>query len=329
MSTSIPTFAALLASYFMDLRIRNWSETTIDRRKYSLGRFINWLQARSIETFTEITPEVIAAYQRGLYHQGNLRTRKPLRAATQASYLSAVSDWCQWAYRKKFVPLNPTTELELPKEEHRLPGSYLSIDEVELLINTTDVTTQLGIRDRAILEVLYSSAIRRSELLNLTAYDIDRSRRLLMIRLGKGKKDRVVPIGERAIEWLEKYIADVRPWLVAGNGTVRTYKRQPEPTDKLILSNTGSSMRPEWLSALVRGYLEAAKIAKPGSCHMLRHTAATLMLENGADLRSLQTLLGHASLNTTQIYTHITIERLRKVHDATHPAKPDVRPKMD
>jgi len=147
-----------------------------------------------------------------------------------------------------------------------------------------------------------------------------------VIRQGKGRKDRIVPIGVRAIEWLEKYLRDVRPWLEAGNGCKQRRKQLPAATNRLILSNTGGAMRPEVLSALVRAYIEAAGINKPGSCHILRHTAATLMLENGADLRSLQTLLGHESLNTTQIYTHITLERLRQVHDATHPAKPDAKP---
>ncbi len=256
-----------------------------------------------------------------------MRTRKPLRFATQASYLTAVAHWCQWACLRKLLPFNPAVNIELPKEEKRLPASYLTHDEAELLINQADVTTKLGIRDRAIMEVLYSTAIRRNELLTLTAFDIDRTRRLVVIRQGKGHKDRVVPIGIRAMEWLDKYLVDVRPWLAAGNGRQRGRKRQAKPTDRLILSNTGGAMHPTNLSLLVRSYIEAAGIKKPGSCHMLRHTAATLMLENGADLRSLQTLLGHESLNTTQIYTHITIERLRQVHDATHPAKPDTKPK--
>jgi integrase/recombinase XerD len=319
------SFSALLQAYFTDLRVKNWSDATINRRQYSLGRFTDWLTERSIDTLLEVTPEIISAYQRSLYHIGNLRSKKPLRSATQSSYLSAVSHWLQWACVKKFLPFNPAIDLELPKEEHRLPASYLSMTEAELLLNQTDVSTPLGIRDRAILETLYSSAIRRNELLNLSVYDIDRSRRLLMIRQGKGKRDRVVPIGVRALEWLEKYMVDVRPWLMEGHGRKRG-KSIAEPTTKIFLHNTGAEMHPTSLSILVRGYLNAAGIKKPGSCHMLRHTTATLMLENGADLRSLQTLLGHASLNTTQIYTHITIDRLRAVHDATHPAKPDILP---
>lgn len=330
MSIPFPSFEALRASYFHDLRIKNWTEMTIHRRHYSLGRFIAWLRAHSIESLAEVTAEMMAAYQRSLFHLGNLRTREPLRFATQASYLAAVTHWCQWACAKKFLTVNPASGIELPKEEKRLPSSYLSLVEVERLINQTDVSTRLGIRDRAILEVLYSSAMRRSELLHLTHFDIDRPRRLLVIRQGKGHKDRIVPIGVRAIQWLEKYLRDVRPWLEAGHGS-KHRRKQVEATDRMILSNTGSVMRPEFLSSLVRNYLVAAGIDKPGSCHILRHTAATLMLENGADLRSLQTLLGHESLNTTQIYTHITLERLRQVHDATHPARPDVKsnPKPD
>jgi integrase/recombinase XerD len=224
------------------------------------------------------------------------------------------------------LAFNPAVGLELPKEEVRLPMNYLTVEEVELLINQTDTTQEIGIRDRAILEILYSSAIRRNELLALGLYDIDRSRRLLMIRQGKGKRDRVVPLGVRALEWLEKYLLQVRPWLMAGNGR-KKLGPMPDESDRIFLGATGKPISPVQLSQLVRGYLESAEIKKSGACHVLRHTAATLMLENGADLRSLQTLLGHASLNTTQVYTHVTIDRLRQVHDATHPAKPDQRPK--
>jgi integrase/recombinase XerD len=136
----------------------------------------------------------------------------------------------------------------------------------------------------------------------------------------------VVPIGLRALQWLEKYLLEVRPWLMAGNGR-KKLGNKPEESDRIFLGATGKPISPVQLSQLVRSYLESAEIKKSGACHVLRHTAATLMLENGADLRSLQTLLGHASLNTTQVYTHITIDRLRQVHDATHTAKPDQRPK--
>ena len=321
------SMASLLEAYYLDLRVKNWSEGTISRRQYGLKRFVNWLADRSIDTFNEVTPEVIEAYQRSLYHIGNLRNRKPLRAATQASYLSTIVHLMRWLLKHQYIASNPTVELELPKEEFRLPVGFMNVEEVERLLNQADAQTPIGIRDRAMMEVLYSSAMRRGELCNLSHYDIDWERRLLTIRQGKNKKDRIVPIGQRAVDWLFKYLQDVRPELAAGKFAKRTCNRwRRDPTDKLFLSNFGAAMNPVNVSLLMRAYIEAAGIDKRGACHIFRHTAATLMLENGADLRSIQTLLGHGNLNTTQIYTHIAIDHLRKVHDATHPAKPDKSP---
>lgn len=322
------SMASLLEAYYLDLRVKNWSEGTISRRRYGLMRFVNWLTDRSIETFAEVTPEVVEAYQRSLYHVGNLRNRKPLRAATQASYLSAIAHLVRWLAKHKHIEGNPTMDMELPKEEFRLPVGFMNADEVELLINQADIRTPIGIRDRTIMEVLYSSAMRRSELCNLKHHDIDWARRLLTIRQGKNKKDRIVPIGRRALAWLEKYLTDVRPGLAEGKYAKRACKHWlREPTDQLFLGNFGAAIKPVGVTIMVRSYIEAAGISKRGACHIFRHTAATLMLENGADLRSIQTLLGHENLNTTQIYTHIAIDRLRAVHEATHPAKADSKPK--
>lgn len=324
--------STLLTAYLNDLRIKNWSEMTLDRRRNSLNRFIQWANLRSITNIKELTPDIIEAYQRSLYHIGNLRNRKPLQFATQASYLSALIHWLRWSCKKKYIASNPASEIELPKEERHLPASVFSIDEVERVLNQADVNTKIGMRDRAIMEVIYSTAIRRTELIRLTVHDIDRGRRLVAIRQGKGKKDRIVPIGVRALEWLDKYLADVRPWLEAGHGRQHAIGKSkprlaPEiPYSEIFLSNTGHPFEPTALTALIREHIESAGITKKGSCHIFRHSAATLMLENGADLRSLQTLLGHESLNSTQIYTHVTITRLREVHDATHPAQPDVKP---
>ncbi len=325
MTSPFPSFHALMQSYFCYLRVKNWSEETINRRQHSLRRFLRWFEERGSASIQEVTPEIVEAYQRSLFHIGNLRTGKPLRFATQASYMSALAHWFSWACLQKFLPFNPAANIELPKEEKRLPAAFLSLEEVERLINQADVTTKIGIRDRAILEVLYSTAMRRSEVMRLEQFDLDRTRRLIVIRQGKGKKDRVVPIGVRALDWLEKYLREGRQWLADGHGSKLRLKRTETP--RIFLNNAGRPFHLGPLSAMVRTYLVAAGIDKPGACHILRHTAATLMLENGADLRSLQTLLGHESLNTTQIYTHITIERLRQVHDQTHPAKPDALPK--
>ncbi len=304
----------LLYRYFVHLAMNNWSPRTIDRRRYSLGRFISWCADRGVDSVAGFTDEVIQAYRRSLFHHRSRRTGNPIKFATQASYLAAVRHWLAWLVEGEWIEGNPAEKIELPKEEHRLPSAYLSLGEVEMLLGSVDLSTATGLRDRAILETFYSTGMRRSELIALKIDDIDRERGLVVIRQGKGRKDRVVPIGERALEWINKYTVDVRPSLLR------------DSTDVLFLTSLGNSFHPNNLTGLVRSYLTAMGITKRGSCHMLRHTTATLMLEGGADLRSIQTLLGHENLNTTQIYTHVTIQRLRDVHRRTHPGASDRKP---
>jgi len=156
----------------------------------------------------------------------------------------------------------------------------------------TEIGDALGVRDRAILETLYSTGMRRSELIGLKLYDLDTERGTIMVRQGKGKKDRMIPIGERAVAWIEKYLADVRPELVV------------DPAEGILfLTNLGQAFTPNRPTQLVRQYVIAAELGKTGACHLFRHTMATLMLEHGADIRFIQAMLGHAELTTTQIYT--------------------------
>jgi integrase/recombinase XerD len=152
--------------------------------------------------------------------------------------------------------------------------------------------------------------MRRMELASLKLYDLDLERGTVMIRLGKGKKDRMIPIGSRALAWIDKYVVEVRPALVR------------EPDDgTLFLSNLNEAFTPNRLTQLVREYIDAAQLGKRGSCHLFRHTMATLMLENGADIRFIQQMLGHAELSTTQIYTQVSIRKLKEIHTLTHPAR--------
>lgn len=313
----VPAPVVLLSRYFCHLKMNNWSAATIARRDYVLTKFIAWSSERGIDSVTEATPELLAAYRRWLYHYRNDRTGKPLKFCTQASYLKTVCGWCAWLTEQGWIESDPSTNVEVPKQEQRLPSSHLSIDEVELLLSSVDLTTPTGLRDRAILELFYATGMRRAELINLNLDDINHESGLAIIRQGKGRKDRVVPTGTRALGWLMKYLHDGRPSLIE------------EDKHVMFLTSRGNAFHPVTLSQLVRSYLTAAGITKPGSCHMLRHTAATLMLEGGADLRSIQTLLGHEQLNTTQIYTHVSIKRLREVHNKTHPGAKDRLPQSD
>ena len=185
----------------------------------------------------------------------------------------------------------------------------LSIQEVEAILREAEPTTASGLRDRAMLETLYSTALRRMELPGLALYDVDLAHRQIMVREGKRRHDRVIPIGAQAAAWVDKYLQEARPQLALGD------------TETLFLSDYGEPVTPKFVAERMRRYMHFAGIDKPGACHLLRHACATHMLENGADTRFIQALLGHENLSTTQIYTRVSIDKLREIHDATHPAK--------
>ena len=196
---------------------------------------------------------------------------------------------------------------ERDRDTGRLPTRH---NEVEAVLAQADVTTLVGLQDRAIMETLYSTGLRRAEALNLHLSDLDRHRRVVLVRLGKGNKDRFAPIGERALAWIDKYLNEVRPKLL-----------QDPVQPLLFITGKGRPIHPNGLSARVRGYMNGAGVTKRGACHLFRHSAATLMLDRGADIRHIQAILGHESLCTTQIYTHVSIGKLCEVHARTHPGR--------
>jgi integrase/recombinase XerD len=290
------------------MQVRHLSSATIALRRSYLARFLAWCDERSVTTLDEITRDVVQSYQRYLFHYRNPKTGAPLRFTTQVTLLLPIRSWFSFLIRERVTDCNPAQDLDLPKEPQRLPTCVLTVEEVQRILNVPDVKTALGLRDRAMLETLYSTAMRRGELIGLDVYDLDRERGVITIRHGKGDKTRNVPIGQRALDWLVAYIERARPALV-----------EQSTTQRIFVSFSGKPFGDNCLSNLVTSFIQRAGIAKPGSCHLFRHSAATWMMENGADLRSLQTLLGHASLNTTQIYTHVSIQHLKDVHDKTHP----------
>jgi integrase/recombinase XerD len=301
--------------YYYMLRFTQWcgiqhrSKVTIKSWEIYLRRFIRWCDERGLQNPQEITKPILERYQRHLflYRQAN---GQPLSVSGQMGYLTAIRAYFKWLTRANHILYNPASELDLPKMNKRLPKVTLSIDEAETVINQADITTTAGLRDRTMMEVLYSTGIRRKELTNLQTTDVDINRGILMIRHGKGDKDRMIPIGERAIDWILKYLNESRPELVIGMSD-----------NMLFINSLGKAVGTTWLSRLITKYFKQADIGKMGSCHTFRHTMATLMLENGADIRYIQSMLGHANLETTQIYTKVSIKKLKDIHTATHPAK--------
>jgi integrase/recombinase XerD len=229
---------------------------------------------------------------------------------TQADHLFVVKGFFKWAARGNHVLYNPASELEMPRLPRRLPRHVLTRAEVESVLGACALGGVVAVRDRAILETFYSTGLRRSELANLKLYDLDAEAGCLWVREGKGKKDRVVPIGDRALLWTRRYVDELRAGLVI------------EPDEGfLFISDLGVQYRKNQLSDLAKKYLRAAGVDRPGACHLFRHACATHMLEGGADIRFIQALLGHADLSTTEVYTRVSVKKLKEVHSATHPAR--------
>jgi integrase/recombinase XerD len=299
----------MIEAYFKWMQVKNYSEATIESRGFILKYFRVWCHERGITRPRDVTRPVLERYQRHLHHYRGKDNRK-LTIRTQHVRLTAVRSFFSWLSRYKHILYNPASELEMPRSEYRLPRSILNHQEVEQVMRQVDFNDPMALRDRAILETLYSTGMRRSELCHLNIRDLDSDRGLVMIRQGKNNKDRLIPIGNRALAWLDKYLYDLRPFIAVDPGS---------DDGTLFLTKHGQPLRPKHLTRLVRQYIGASGIEKEGSCHIFRHSMATLMLEGGADTRYIQSILGHASLDTTQIYTQVAITKLKEVHSRTHP----------
>jgi integrase/recombinase XerD len=301
------TLASLIDEWFRRLEERAYSLRTVDQRKWALRTFLRWAEERDLKTPSQITKPILESYQRWnfRYRQPN---GKPLCVNTQRIRLNAIQLFFAWLCKDNRLAANPASDLELPRKPNRILPKALSLSEINAVLNVPDVTDPLGIRERAMLELFYATGIRRTELVRLDLEDLDRERGTLTIRQGKGGKDRVVPVGEQALHWLARYLEHTRPLLeVALNERA------------LFITGYGGRFNSTHLGNSVRRIIEKADIGRTGSCHLFRHSCATHMLENGADIRFIQQLLGHAKLDTTQIYTEVGILQLREVHARTHP----------
>jgi integrase/recombinase XerD len=299
----------LTGRYLEHLRVRNFSDQTLYGRGKMLRYFRTYCEQLGLTQARQVTRAVVLNYQGYLFHYRK-QDGTALTVGTQKAWLAAVSSFFSWLTREGLALYNPASDLDLPRKELRLPRSVLSAAEVETVMNVPDVSRPLGIRDRAILEVLYSTGIRRAELCQLNRGDLDVDRGVVRIEQGKGHRDRYTPIGERALKWIEKYLVEARPALC------------PSLSEPAVFLNTlGQRISPNRLGSQVHAIIAAANIGKKGSCHLLRHSFATLLLENGCDVRYVQEMLGHSKLETTAIYTHVSIRTLKEMHAKYHPAR--------
>jgi len=293
--------------YLEDLKARHYSRATLTARRESLRLFLEWCYERGLTRPTTITRPILQRYQRHLFHYRR-PNGKPLALRTQHHRLVGIRAFFKWLTREGAVLSNPASELDLPRLVKRMPKHVLTVQEAEAILALPDVGEPMGIRDRAILEMFYATGMRRMELAALKVFDVEEDRGAVRIREGKGRYDRVVPLGERAMAWFRRYRDEVREELACG-----------VDEGELFLTREGRAFQLASLTTMVRAYVRASGTVKTGSCHLFRHTAATLMLENGADVRYIQEMLGHKMASTTQIYTRVSIQKLREIHHATHP----------
>ncbi len=272
-----------------------------------LRRFHDWACQEGGVSVDAVTLGQLEAYQVVLSGPAAAGRRK-LSWAVQALHLASLRTFLNWCHRQGMLEHNPALELRLPRLPKRLPARILNPEQAELVLQQPDLLRPRGLRDRAILEVLYSTGLRRLELIGLRLADIDPVRRVCFVREGKGGRDRVIPIGGRAIAWVHRYVVDER-------------RELGEATDTLFLSPRGVPLQPSRLSDLVRRYFVLAGLGAIGSCHVFRHTVATLMLDGGADIRHVQAMLGHTDLRTTARYTQVAVASLQAVHARSHPGE--------
>jgi len=294
------------------LEALNYSPCTLRNRAANLGQFFRFLRGKRIRDVTRVDSSVLGEYQLWLHRlprqRGGFRN-----AATLNRGLSTVKVFFRYLYESGCIEKNPARELLYAREPQPLPKPVLSPEEAKCVIESVNVTSPSGYRDRAILEVFYATGIRKNELINLTISDVNYEDELLTVRHGKGGSDRVVPLGALGTRCVANYVKLIRPIFL--NGT---------DSSRLFVSRLGRPVSATALADLVKRYAARAGISKHMTCHLWRHTCATHMVQNGANLRHVQEILGHHNLTTTERYLHLTILDLKAAHRKHHPREKEV-----
>lgn len=299
--------ADALRRYLNQLLAQGRSRHTLRGARSALKQLMAFLDSIGIAAIAHLDHEALMRYREELAWRLTAKGT-PLSVRSQLELLMHIAGFCRYLAAQGWLLADPSKNIPRPKKPRRLPRSIMETKEVERMLAAPDTTTLRGYRDRAILEVLYSTALRREEVANLLIDDIDTDGGYVYVREGKGSKDRVVPLGQSVCDLVKSYLTGIRPeWVNAAKGK------------HLFLNRWGKGMDPQAVAQVVHKYARRAGIEKPVSTHTFRHSCATHMLRNGAPIRQLQEMLGHASLETTQIYTRVTINDLRAMHSKFHP----------
>jgi integrase/recombinase XerD len=295
----------LLRLFEEHLQVR-YAERTASGYRRGVERLLLWLEERGV-ALADVRSSDLVAYQ-GALLQERKKDGALFSTGYQAHRTGAVKALFRFLASRGFLLTDPAAALEYPRREQRLPRGVLSREEMRRLVEAPDTSSPLGLRDRALLEVFYATGIRASELAELRLCDADTEDRLLRVVKGKGRKDRNVPLTRAAAEAVERYLLHGRP-----------HFRGAEKTERFFLALRGGRMHDSTLNEVVQGWAKKAGLERHVTCHAIRHSVATHLLKGGADIRHIQALLGHASLGSTERYTHVEISDLTKIMKRAHP----------
>ncbi|MFO7448253.1 MAG: site-specific tyrosine recombinase XerD [Ignavibacteriaceae bacterium] len=290
-----------LNEYLAVLKLeKNLSDNTVSSYRNDISSFIRFLQDDNIEDPSEVKYNNLVSFFKSLNNAG-------LTSSSAARYYSSLKGFFNYLFLNKYIKENPIERLSAPKLSKNLPG-VLSLNEIDSMLSLPDTQDKLGLRDKALLEMLYACGTRVSELINIKLSDLFFTEEIIRV-FGKGSKERLIPIGSSAVKWVNKYLSKSRPLLM----------KKAKSENILFLNNRGTKLSRMGIWKIVQHYSKQAGITKEVHPHTFRHSFATHLIEGGADLRAVQEMLGHADISTTQIYTHIDRDYIKQVHKQFHP----------
>ena len=305
----------LLFAFMEHMKVRNYAKATMTGYSRELRKFLEHLRASGLSDIKAVTRDMLTAFQVNLMEQ-KAEGKQGYTCCTVALKIRSVKRFFEYLEASNQVLINPAEYLKEPRKQYRLPRVILTENETRKILEQPNLSTLTGIRDRTVLEVFYSTGIRLEELVNLTIYDCDLQGGLLRVNKGKFAKDRVVPLGRHAVKFLKEYITHVRP-----RYTKKVWSTKGQRI--LFLNKFGSPLSTQVAAIMIRGYSKAAGLNKKVTAHVFRHTFATQLVRNGADITAVQKMLGHSDLRVTQIYTRVAGVEVKRTHKDHHPREKD------
>lgn len=315
-------FTEVLERFLAHVKAKGYSPTTQAIYRVRLGEFFDFLREQGIPEVKRVGRETLKAYQLHVF-QDKKPDGTPYSHSTGALRIRALKRFFEWLEATQQILYNPSDKLPEPKREYRIPRNVLTEEQMGRLLEQPDLSDPWGIRDKAMLELLYSTGVRLGELVKLTLLDVDLQGGVVRVNQGKGAKDRVVPMGDTAIRFLKEYLTKVRPTVSQRFNGPRLRVPGKCPSDRLFLGKGGKPYNPLMVGRRIREYADKAGITGQVSPHTFRHSFATHLVKSGADIQAVARMLGHKHLRVTQMYTRVAGVDVKKTHREAHPREKD------